>query len=101
MVKFKMMNTLKINPSENCEAIVILLTKVSYPIAYNNKIEELVEQKLYPSKEAAEKDNPEFELDCEIYYHKHLGVFAVEQGAVESSIIYSPYNCQRLLEDEE
>ena len=86
------MVALKLNSAENYEAITIVLTKDKYPIAYNNKIEELVEQKLYPTKEEAEKQNPKFELECEIYYHKHCGVFAVESDAVESSTVYSPYS---------
>lgn len=97
------MAAVKLNPAEVCEQIIIVLTKDEYPVAYNNKIEELVEQKLYPSKEAAERHNPKFELYCEIYYHKDCGVFAVEQGAVESSTIYSPYTgeiCEEYEEEE-
>lgn len=85
------MAVLKFNSAENCEQIIIVLTKDEYPVAYNNKIEELIEQKLYPNREEAERQNPKFELECEIYYHKHYGVFAVEQGAVESGTIHSPY----------
>lgn len=85
------MSAVKLNSAEICEQIIIVLTKEEYPVAYNNKIEEWVEQKIYPNKEEAERENPKIELECEIYYHKHCGVFAVEQGAVESSTIYSPY----------
>lgn len=84
----------KLNNAEDYEPITIKLTKDETPIAYQNKIDELVEQGLYPSKEEAEKDNPVFEIDCEIYYEKHCGVFAVESGAVESGTIYSPYDGQ-------
>lgn len=31
-------------------------------------------------------------MACELYYDKHSGLFAVEQGAVESGTIYSPYS---------
>lgn len=82
----------KLNSAENYEPITIVLTKAEYPIAYNNKIEELVEQGAYPNKEIAEKRNEKFYIDCEIYYHKHSGLFAVEEGAVESGTIYSPYD---------
>jgi hypothetical protein len=83
---------LKLNSAEECERLVIIVDKEQYPIAYRNKIEELVEQKCYDTIEDAEKDNPTFEMDCEIYYDKHSGLFAVECGAVESSCIYSPYS---------
>ena len=88
---FKTM-AVKLNSAENYEPIVIALTKSKTPIAYANKIEELVEQGLYLTKEDAEKDNPLFSIECEIYYDKHSGLFAVECGAVESGTIYSPYS---------
>lgn len=82
----------KLNSSENYEGIIIIVDKEQYPIAYRNKIEELVEQGCYETIEDAERDNPTFEMDCEIYYDKHSGLFAVECGAVESCCIYSPYS---------
>lgn len=82
----------KLNSSENYEPIQIEITKEKYPICYNNKIEELVEQGAYPNKEEAEKQNHKFYIDCELYYQKHSGLFAVEEGAVESGTIYSPYD---------
>ena len=82
----------KLNSAENYEGITIIIDKEQYPIAYNNKIEELVEQGCYDTIEDAEKDNPMFEIDCELYYDKHSGLFAVECGAVESATIYSPYS---------
>lgn len=82
----------KLNNSDNYEPIQIEITKEKYPICYNNKIEELVEQGAYPNKEEAEKQNHKFYIDCELYYQKHSGLFAVEEGAVESGTIYSPYD---------
>ena len=82
----------KLHNSEQCEPITIRIDKNVAPIAYNNKIEELVEQGAYPTKEDAEKDNPYFVMDCELYYEKEYGLFAVESGAVESGTVYSPYN---------
>lgn len=82
----------KLHNAENYEPLTIRIDKNVAPIAYNNKIEELVEQGAYPTKEDAEKDNPYFEMDCEIYYEKEYGLFAVECGAVESGTVYSPYS---------
>lgn len=83
---------LKLNDGDNYEPITIKLDKVNTPIAYRNKIEELVEQGVYADAELAEFHNPTFELECEIYYEKHSGAFAVECGAVESNCVYSPYS---------
>jgi hypothetical protein len=82
----------KLNNADNYESIIIIIDKEQYPIAYSNKIEELVEQGCYPTIHDAEKDNPTFEMECELYYDKHSGLFAVESGAVESGTIYSPYS---------
>lgn len=82
----------KLNGADFYEPLKITIDSVHTPIAYNNKIEELVEQNVYPNKEVAERANPYFEIECEIYYQKHCGLFAVEEGAVESGTIYSPYD---------
>ena len=84
----------KLNTSDNYESIKVTLSKVEYPIAYNNKIEELVEEGLYKTTEDAENDNPTIEIEMEIYYEKHYGLFAVESEAVESGTIYSPYTSE-------
>lgn len=84
----------KLNTSDNYESIKVTLSKGEYPIAYNNKIEELVEEGLYKTTEDAENDNPTIEIEMEIYYEKHYGLFAVESGAVESGTIYSPYTSE-------
>ena len=82
----------KLNNADNYEPIKVTLSKSEYPIAYQNKIEELVEQGLYKTTEDAEKENPTIEIEMEIYYEKDYGLFAVESGAVESGTIYSPYS---------
>ena len=84
----------KLNNADNYEGIIIIIDKEQYPIAYRNKIEELVEQGCYPTIHDAEKDNPFFELECELYYDKHSGLFGVEAEAVAASAesICSPYS---------
>lgn len=84
----------KLNNYDNYESIKVTLSKGEYPIAYNNKIEELVEEGLYKTTEDAENDNPTIEIEMEIYYEKHYGLFAVESAAVESGTIYSPYTSE-------
>lgn len=84
----------KLNTSDNYESIKVTLSKGEYPIAYNNKIEELVEEGLYKTTEDAENDNPTIEIEMEIYYEKHYGLFAIESAAVESGTIYSPYTSE-------
>lgn len=54
------------------EVIKILLTPGTYPIAYNNKVDELVEQKMFPSRFEAEKWVQTHPIDLEIIYEKGM-----------------------------
>jgi hypothetical protein len=67
------------------------LTKDKYPVAFENKVQELMEEcKL--TREEAEESVSKMEIELEIYYEKGYGLFAVESGAVDSGTIYSPYS---------
>lgn len=93
---------MRLNSADSYEPITIILTKENTPIAYNNKIEELVECGAYSSKEEAEENHKSITIECEIYYEKSYGLFAVEADAVESGTIYSPYSgklCEPYKED--
>ena len=81
---------MKLNSAENFEPIRIRVTKEAYPIVFENKVEELVEDGL--TREEAEAEVEGMEFECELYYHKTYGLFAVESGAVEAGTIYSPYD---------
>lgn len=91
----------KLNGSDNYEPIHITITEMEQPIAYNQKIDELVEQGAYPNREEAKKKNQVFHFDMEMYYQKHSGLFIVEEGAVESGTVYSPYDGELCDEYEE
>lgn len=82
-----------LNTDKTYESTNITLSRRTYPIAYQNKLEELVEQGCYPSIKDAEQDNPKIIIELELYYDKHSGLFGVESGAIEShSDIVSPYD---------
>lgn len=82
-----------LNDDKHAEIITVTITEEKAPIAYNNKIKELLSLGTYETEEEAKADNPEFEIDLEIYYELNNGFFAVEQEAIDSyAEIYSPYN---------
>ena len=82
----------QLNDSDNYEHLCnVVLTKDKYPIAFEEKVQELLEEKCASTREEAEKMVSEMEIELEIYYEKGTGLFAVESGAVESGTIYSPY----------
>jgi hypothetical protein len=89
---------LKLNGAENYEKLCdVVLTKDKFPIAFENKVQELMEECGY-SREKAEELVPKMKMEIEIYYHKGFGCFAVDSEACEAGTIYSPYSGE-LLED--
>jgi hypothetical protein len=97
------MARIKANSAEDYESTIIRLSRDRYPIAYQAKLEELVEQNCYGSIEEAESDNPYFDIEVEMYYDKHHGLFAVESGAIESNAesICSPYTGEYMEDSDE
>ena len=94
------MARIQANSADNYESINVVLTKDRYPIAYRAKMEELVEQGCYETIEDAEIDNPRIDIDLELYYDKHSGLFGVESGAIEygAESICSPYSGEYMID---
>lgn len=81
----------KLNDADHYEHLCnVTLSKETYPIAFENKVQELMEE-CGLSREQAEKDVSSTPIELEIYYEKGLGLFAVEAEATESATIFSPY----------
>lgn len=94
--------TVKLNNSDNYESIgAIILTKEKFPIAFNAKVEELLEEGVETSREEAERLVSQMEFELELYYDKGSGLFAVESEAVESGTIYSPYTADLCVQADE
>ena len=84
---------LKLNNAENYEHLCnVKLTKERFPIAYEEKVQELMDD-CEMSREQAEDIIKDMEIELEVYYHRGYGLFAVESDAVENGAdIFSPYN---------
>lgn len=80
----------KLNSVEEYESVGTFKFS-QFPKARAAKIEELLEEGLYDTREEAEAAVDEMEFELELYYEKGTGAFAVETDAVESGTIYSPY----------
>ena len=74
------------------EFIEITLTPNRFPIAYKNKVDELMEQGAFDKREDAEKWVQTNPIPLEIIYEKHSGLFGVESEAIESNSCSSPYS---------
>lgn len=82
----------KLNTLDAYDSITINL--IDYPEAFKSKCEEFVEQGIVTNIEDAKELLSNCEIDLQLVYDKHNGLFAVEAEAVESCAedICSPYN---------
>lgn len=95
------MKAIKKNDAYNYESIKITLSRMNTPIAYQNKLDELMECKAFDTQAEAEKWLNETPIELELYYEKGYGLFGVEEEAVEESEIHSPYSGAPLLDEDE
>lgn len=82
-----------LNTPKDLEIITIKLTEDKYPIAYRNKLEEIMDNGCTEQEAREMIDTMTFEM--ELVYHKHNGLFLVESEAIERCEIYSPYDASR------
>lgn len=84
---------LKLNGADQYDSITVSLA--NFPVAYNLKLKELVDEAGMSEAEAKQflRESP---IELELYYHYGYGLFAVEAEAVDAGAnIYSPYNTER------
>ena len=90
---------MKANKAGEEEIIEVLLTRRTFPIAFQNKLNELMEQGAFDNEEDATKWIESTPIVLEIMYEKHSGLFAVESEAIESGGIISPYSGEEIEND--
>lgn len=95
------MKAIKMNNADNYESINIILSRNNTPIAYQNKLDELMDLKAFDTQSEAEKWLSETPIELELYYENGYGLFGVEAEAVESMEIQSPYSGAPILEEDE
>lgn len=87
------METIKVNGVGNVESIMVRLSRDKFPIAFRNKVDELMEQGAFNTREEAETWVEETPFELELYYDKGNGLFGVESDAIENGAdIVSPYD---------
>lgn len=70
--------------------IEVVLTEKETPILFKKKLEELMEQGAFNSEDEAKKWIESTPIVLCVVYHKHSGMYAVEDEAVDST--FSPYD---------
>ena len=93
------MKAIKMNDGVKYESINIKLSKEYTPIAYQNKLNELMDCKAFDTKSDAEKWLSETPIELELYYENGYGLFGVEAEALENMEIHSPYSGAPILYD--
>ena len=88
-------------PSGQEEVIEVLLTPYRYPIAYKNKVDELMEGGAFDNREEAERWVQTNPICLEFIYEKHSGLFAVESEAIEANACTSPYSQYEIVSEDE
>ena len=94
------MQRLTLNNADSYEPIQVRLSKKTTPIAFEQKVQELIEE-CGMTREQAEQTVTDTVFELELYYQQGSGLFAVESEAVEAGIIYSPYSGERCSEPQE
>lgn len=92
----------KFNKAENAEVIHVTLTEEKYPIFFNQKVEELVEE-FNISEEDARMQVEGMDFALELCYYKGFGLFAIESEAIElnQSGLFNPYSGEEIEESDE
>lgn len=89
---------IQMHPSNDIETVEINL--VNYPKAFQNKLDELMEEGGFDDREEAKKYLYQNPICLEVYYEKGQGLFAVESDALEGGAdICSPYTRKPMVED--
>lgn len=92
---------MKKNKAENYESILVYLDENRTPLAFNEKLKELMEEGAFDNENDAKfyiLTNP---IELELYYHKGYGLYGVEPDAVESADVYDPYDGTKMEEWDE
>ena len=84
------MAKLQINPAGTEEVIEVYIDPIKHPVAYSNKLEELIGSGM--TREEAERFILTTPFEMELYYSKDQGLFLVESEPLEYIKVYNPYD---------
>jgi hypothetical protein len=78
------------------ETINIRLDREHTPIAFQSKLKELMDQKVFDTEQEAIDFIESEPIELELYYEEGYGLFAAEAEAIESGLVISPYSGKKL-----
>jgi hypothetical protein len=89
--------SIKAYPINETETIEVKLDRNKTPISFKHKVDELMEQGAFNTREKAERWVMENPICLELIYEKHSGLFAVESEAIETDSLVSPYSKEPII----
>ena len=90
---------IKINEPNHEEVIEVRLSREKTPIAFKEKLEELIEEGAFDTEKEAIEWIEKTPFVMEMYYEKGQGLFLVESEAIDNCDIVSPYTKEELVEE--
>ena len=90
---------IKINEPNHEEVIEVMLSREKTPIAFKEKLEELMEEGAFDTEKEAIEWIEKTPFVIEMYYEKGQGLFLVESEAIDNCDIVSPYTKEKLVEE--
>ena len=90
---------IKINEPNHEEVIEIRLSREKTPIAFKEKLDELMEEGAFDTEKEAIEWIEKTPFVMERYYEKGQGLFLVESEAIDNCDIVSPYTKEELVEE--
>ena len=90
---------IKINEPNHEEVIEVRLSREKTPIAFKEKLEELMEEGAFDTEKEAIEWIEKTPFVMEMYYEKGQGLFLVESEALDNCDIVSPYTKEELVEE--
>ena len=87
---------IKAYPINETETIEVRLDRNKTPNSFKLKVDELMEQGAFNTREDAEEWVEETPIVLEMIYEKHSGLFAVESEATENCVLFSPYSREEI-----
>ena len=90
---------IKINQPNHEEVIEVSLSREKTPIAFKEKLDELMEEGAFDTEKEAIEWIEKTPFVMEMYYEKGQGLFLVESEAIDNCDIVSPYTKEELVEE--
>ena len=93
-----MAKDIKLHTADKMETVSITLTRETFPIAFQNKLDELMHTGYFDTEDEAIAWIESTPFEMELFYEDGYGLFLVEAEAAECGTVQSPYSGANIIE---